>query len=98
LPQPLKMDRTMAELSARERQALANGLATLMSLARHSLSQTQTKMATRSAGNLLWLLGIDQYEAYGIIFHAIPPEGETIDADLSNRLVDLKATAMEAGR
>lgn len=71
----------MADLSAREKQALASGIVTLMSLAQYSLSPAQTKMATRSVGNLLWLMGIEKYERNGRIFEAIPPDSETIDIE-----------------
>ena len=82
----------MAKLTKVEMQAVANGIATLMSLARNSLSPTQTKMATRSAGNLLWLMGLEKFEAHGLTFVAIPPEGEIVDIELSNRLIDLRTT------
>ncbi len=76
----------MAELNAREEQALASSIATLMSLAKHSLSHTQTKMATRSAGHLMWLMGIDEYDYSGTRFEAAPPEGNTIDLEPSKLL------------
>lgn len=80
----------MGKLSKGQMQAAANGIATLMSLAQHSLSPTQTDMATRSAGNLLWLMGIERYEAHGRTFFAIAPEGDTIDIEPTKLL--------EAGR
>lgn len=85
----------MAKLTKIQMQAVANGIATLMSLARNSLSPTQTKMATKSAGNLLWLMGLEKYEAGGLTFMAIPPEGEIVDIELSNRLLDLSANTSE---
>ena len=81
----------MSDLSSIQKTAVANAIATLMSLAKNSLAPTQTKMATRSAGNLLWLMGIEKYEAYGLTFMAIAPEGEIIDVEISNRLLDLRA-------
>lgn len=82
----------MAKLTKVEMQAVANGIATLMALARNSLSPTQTQMATRSAGNLLWLMGLEKFEAHGLTFLAVPPEGEIVDIELANRLIDLRAT------
>lgn len=80
----------MAEMTEREKRALANGIATLMSLARHSLSPTQTEMATKSAGNLLWLMGIEKYVADGRIFVAVPPAGDTIDIETTRLLEGTK--------
>lgn len=76
----------MAEMNEREKWAVAKGIATLMSLARHSLSPTQTEMATKSAGHLLWLMGVEQYVADGRIFVAVPPEGDTIDVEATRLL------------
>ncbi|MBR9837009.1 MAG: hypothetical protein GYB50_03840 [Rhodobacteraceae bacterium] len=58
---------------------LAQAFATFTSLAEHSLSPTQTRMATERAGNCLWALGIDEYKG----FRAVEPEtvGEVIDGE-----------------
>lgn len=85
----------MAKLTKMEMQALASGIATLMSLASISLLPTQTKMASRSVGHLLWLMGVEKFEAHGMTFVAAPPEGEIVDMDLSNRLLDLRANPSE---
>lgn len=76
----------MAEMTEREKRALAKGIATLMSLAKHSLSPTQTEMATTSAGNLLWLMGVEKYVSDGRIFVAVPPDGDTIDVEATRLL------------
>jgi hypothetical protein len=76
----------MADLTEREKQAIINSLVTAMSLARHSLSPTQTKMATRSAGELLWLLKIPEFTADGTTFMAAAPEGEVVDLVINRRI------------
>lgn len=85
----------MGSLSKTQMKAVANGIITLMSLARNSLSPTQTKMATRSAGNLLWLMGMEKFEAHGLTFIAIPPDGEIIDVEFSNRLLDRRVNTTD---
>jgi hypothetical protein len=58
--------------------AVANSLACLMTLARHSLLPTQTKIASKAAGELLWFLGIPTYTFEGMVFTAsAPPERKT---------------------
>jgi len=82
----------MTDLSAREKQAIINSLVTLMLLARNSLSPTQTKMAKRSAGELLWLLKIDEITRDGITYVAAAPEGETVDLSPTLQLVASAST------
>lgn len=69
----------MATLSRREMRALADAAVTLGMLAAHSLSSTQTKMATRGVGRVLWVTGLDEIEIEGRRFTAQPPE-QTIEA------------------
>lgn len=76
----------MADLTTREKQAIINSLVTAMALARHSLSPTQTSMATRSAGELLWLLKIEKFDAEGHTFVATPPEGEVVDLAIAQQI------------
>lgn len=61
--------------NSREKAALAAAFGVLAMLAKHSLSPTQTAMATRAAGNCLWALGIDEYEG----FRAEEPEGPVVE-------------------
>ncbi|PWE26683.1 hypothetical protein C4N9_20700 [Pararhodobacter marinus] len=64
---------------------LAQAFANFTMLAEHSLLPTQTKMATRLAGNCLWALGVEEYGG----FHAIEPEpiGEIIDGQVALRAI-----------
>ena len=68
-----------ASLSGSERKAVLNALARLMMLANHSLSPTQTKMATSSAEELLWLVGVESHTTDRRTFRARAPEGEVLD-------------------
>ncbi|WPE19901.1 hypothetical protein [Shinella zoogloeoides] len=77
---------TRAKLSTREKQAIINSLVTAMALARHSLSPMQTNMATRSAGELLWLLKIDSVTLDGATYVATPPGGETVEMSLTAQI------------
>ena len=79
----------MAKLSEREKQAIINSLITAMALARHSLSPTQTRMATRSAGELLWLLNIPEFTADGLTFATKAPEGATVDLAVTQQIVTM---------
>lgn len=79
----------MSELSEREKRAVANAIVALAALANHSLSPTQTRMARRSAGELLWLMKIDSCEFDGRVFNAAPPVGEILDIQ-TGRLITHK--------
>lgn len=77
-------------MNRQEKQAVGMAIATLMCLAKNSLSKTQTEMATRSAGELLWLLGAVKYDYEGRTFHAIEPDrGEVIDLDAATKLLTI---------
>lgn len=71
----------MASFSERERQAIHNSIAVLSMLARNSLSPTQTKLATGSVGELLWLLGVAEIELDKRVYKAKPPDGKTINVE-----------------
>jgi hypothetical protein len=66
-------------VSGREKRAVANALVVLMTLARHSLSRAQTQMATRSVEELLWVLGLPEYQSEGRTYTARPPSGAVLD-------------------
>ena len=75
-------------MNKQEKQAVGMAIATLMCLAKNSLSNTQTEMATRSAGELLWLLGAEKYVYEGRTFNAIKPDrGEIIDLDTAVKTI-----------
>ncbi|MBR9764114.1 MAG: hypothetical protein GYB53_11470 [Rhodobacteraceae bacterium] len=58
---------------------LAMSFVSFMTLAKHSLSPTQTKIATERAGNCLWALGIGEHSGFQAV--APDPIGETIDGE-----------------
>ena len=81
-PEPRPSVPTAAPL----RKAIENSLVVLMMLARHSPGPAQTRVATRAAGELLWALGIESFDYEGRTFHAMPPEGPTIEAESTKQL------------
>ena len=72
-------------MNATEKKAVGGAIATLMTLAKHSLSPTQSQMASRSASELLWLLGVEEYEYAGMTFLAVKPRGQIVDAEIGIR-------------
>ena len=62
-----------------------------MLLARYSLSPTGEKMATRSAGELLWLLEIPEFTADGRTFVAKAPEGAVVDLAVTQQIATMSA-------
>jgi hypothetical protein len=62
-------------------RVLALSFASWTTMAKYSLSPTQTEIATRRAGECLWALEIDEYDG----FVACPPEGDVIDLKPATR-------------
>lgn len=69
----------MAILSEKERTAICSAIARLMMLSRHSLSPTQERIATESARELMWVLGLPEHTYERKLFVMKEPDGATID-------------------
>ena len=63
----------MIRTDKQTKDVLAMAVARFVMLAKHSLTPTQTEVATEGAGNCLWALGVEEFMG----FKAIP--GEEID-------------------
>lgn len=68
----------MKEVSA---DTLAGWFITFAQLANHSLSPTQTKMATQRAGEVLDAIGIEEFKVGHTVFKALKPEGKEIELE-----------------
>ena len=73
-------------MTAKQESAVVMALVRLMMLARHSLSPTQTSIATEFAGELLWFMGIPEYTYEGRTFFAVEPQGEVVDLQPTRQL------------
>ena len=73
-------------MNAKQEGVVLMALVRLMMLARHSLSPTQTEIATKSAGELLWLLDIPSFTHDGKVFHAREPDGEIFDIKATRQI------------
>lgn len=69
------------------KDALAIAFAKFAMLAKHSLTPTQTKVATEGAGHCLWALGVDDFRG----FKAVPCEALGEEIECVATLVALEA-------